>query len=514
MHLQAASLPHTEAPVRNRKDEAEKRKQIILGGVASVGREEAVHDKTDPDLIQRGTAQEARREQEEAEDQTTSLMVYDNTRCVGKPKNSFSVQSLQRYITSPPEFPLSVKVVGGGVAEVFILEREHYQGVIIEGDGCFRFPSDMIATLKVKFTLYGSSNQQVSFKKQQIPASLQKQFTTAPDISKPHTKIVFSAQSSHYFGYQVLANAYAFLQSNQTNASWIRLITSRTPDDLSQRFPTFSAPKCLDSRFYNPLNKADVIQKWFLSPDAPHPDDTIIVVDPDSWLLKDLHPWTVDVSHGNAVGQQAYYFGQKLCQDLWKEICIENCGHNMDLVGVPYLLKARDLEAIAPLWKKYSMIVKKKLLRDEFKRKYSHLGFDWAAEMIGYNAACTHLNIKTKIVDDLQVRDIESDANLDRWSKVPSIHVGRAWFPIKDAEMAAPWRDEDDGGMNRGKRIQVWCKCNITAGEQQPWPIPTTGMDFASKHTLTLLHDSLERFGPVPVNESFRWQDDYYKTAP
>ena len=148
-----------------------------------------------------------------------------------------------------------------------------------------------------------------------------------------------------------------------------------------------------------------------------------------------------------------------------------------------------------------------------FKAKYGHMGFDWAAEMIGYNAACAHLQIKTKTVFNLQVRDIESNNAPGKWENRPTIHVGRAWFPLKDAEMAAPWRDADDGGTNQGHRIQVWCKCNTTAAEIQPWPIPSTDMDFVSKHTLTLLHESREHFGPIPVNQAFRRTNNYYLSA-
>ena len=187
----------------------------------------------------------------------------------------------------------------------------------------------------------------------------------------------------------------------------------------------------------------------------------------------------------------------------------------MDLVGVPYVLKASDLKNVAPLWKKYSMIVKEKLAKEfSFQQKYGNMGFDWAAEMIGYNAACAQLNIKTKMVFDLQVRDIESSPEPGKWEDRPTIHVGRAWFPSENADMAAKWRDEDHGGTNTPQRIQVWCKCNTTAADIQPWPIPTTNMDFASRHTLTLLHDSRQAFGGVPINETFRKPNNYYWAAP
>ena len=202
--------------------------------------------------------------------------------------------------------PRSVKVKGKGLVEVYSLTDEHinggrdYQGVIMELDGCFT-PQRMQNMGRREFRLYASTNTSIvlTAKRQIIPSSskgdIQRFFSTAQNLSMPHTRIVFSASSSHYFGYQVYANAYAFLQSPQINASWMRLLTARQPDDLSDTVPTFTAPKCVQSNSYNPINKPDVIHKWFHSMDAPHPKDVIAVIDPDNWLLKDISPWTQQV---------------------------------------------------------------------------------------------------------------------------------------------------------------------------------------------------------------------------
>ena len=448
---------------------------------------------------------------------TIRLATYDNRHCEGQPREDL-VRNHDQVIPVDfqlPLFPISVKVTGKGFVEIYIREQGDYEGVLVEDDGCFYFNVHQRETRHVRFRLFSEPLGS----KVQIPPSLQQKFSTSQDSSGSKVRFVFSVQSSKYFGYQVLASAYSFLHSNQTNATWTRLLTSKVPDDLAERFPTFTAPKSIHSIAYHPINKPDVISKWFASSDAPHPDDTIVVVDPDSWFLKDVYPWTVDVRKDHAVGQGAYYTGDPIVQELWKEICLleeEICAHrSLDLVGVPYILKATDLERVAPLWKRYTLIIKAFLQRDSFRKKFGHMGFDWAAEMVGYNAACAHLNIKTKEVRDLQVRDIESDTEVRKWERVPTIHVGRAWFPTKDEEMAGPWRSEDDGGTNQNRRIQVWCKCNATAADIQPWPIPNTGeFDFVSRHTLTILHRSVEYFGAVPVNESFRRQNDYNWAAP
>ena len=54
-----------------------------------------------------------------------------------------------------------------------------------------------------------------------------------------------------------------------------------------------------------------------------------------------------------------------------------------------------------------------------------------------------------------------------------------------------------EGKSFRMYGTQVWCKCNYTASKIMPWPIPP-GTDFQSTHTLALMHNSIEAFGPIP----------------
>ena len=53
--------------------------------------------------------------------------------------------------------------------------------------------------------------------------------------------------------------------------------------------------------------------------------------------------------------------------------------------------------------------------------------------------------------------------------------------------------------------MQVWCKCNWTAGKERPWPLPPQ-IDFVSNVTLTLLHESEVKYGNAPKNK-FRGGD-------
>jgi hypothetical protein len=270
---------------------------------------------------------------------TTSLFLFSESNCSSQ-VHHVQVQGSEPIRFKGDSIPKSVKLQGSGFVEVHQgAKNETYLGVIVEQDGCF----DVVAFSKHKsfkhltFDVYSasSSNSQAITHRKQIPEFLQRQFSTAKNLSEPHTRIIFSAESSHYFGFQVLASAFSFLDSNQTNASWMRLLTAQQPDDLSERFPTFTAPRSLESNLYSPISKPDVIMKWFQSKDAPHPDDIIVVIDPDSWLLTDMGKWVANVGPKRAKGQFAYYHNERrLCQNLWHEFCLKNCNVPIDLVGV------------------------------------------------------------------------------------------------------------------------------------------------------------------------------------
>jgi len=331
-------------------------------------------------------------------------------------------------------------------------------------------------------------------------------------------RFVYSAESAEYFGYQMWANKYGFLHSGQGDATWTRLLTCQSPDDLSHdpRFPTFTAQRHAYAGRYSPTNKPDVLQKWFASVDAPQ-EDVIVVLDPDSWLVKSFEPFVDRVRKGHAVGQQTYYTGSRTAQRLWKELCEANCEREMDLVGVPYIVHRDDLARIAGLWKYYTLKVKERMEHNgqaahdqaavEFENKYRSLDVNWASEMFGYNMAAAHLGVEHEIVSELQVRDVDGERTLERCRDKLSIHMGRAWFP-RNHPAAKKWIHTEGKSFSM-YGDQVWCKCNFTASTIMPWPLPAPdkplgGLDFQSYHTLRIMHDSIEEFGPVPANEEWR----------
>ena len=411
----------------------------------------------------------------------------------------------------------SMQVTGPGEVK-FYNQQGHYVATLVEMEGCmpiFPWPPIRKGILAHRKTDPGKQCPIV----QQIDPQLQKRFSTAKDLTKPHTWIVYSAESSDYFGYQTLSNAFAFLNSSQTETSWLRLLTCETPDDLTKSFPTFTAPRSLYSKRYGPINKPDVIEKWFASEcDAPHPDDNIVVIDPDNFLMRDMKQWTDQVSRKNALGQGAYYINNPKVKEMWKEVCDQGCDNEVDRVGVPYVVKAADLKEIAPLWRYYTFKVKELVETDKaFKERYeSHLNVMWAAEMFGYNYACAHLGIRTKIMFDMQARDVDPAIPLDNPEPPAMIHMGRAWFPKEHADAAEPFRHTEGKDFLNGntRAIQVFCKCNQTASTVLPWPIPEKGLDWQSYHTLRIMHDGIGHFGGVPENEVFRHKppDGYYWT--
>ena len=447
-------------------------------------------------------------------DSKTTLTIYMSSRnCTG----DFSVfetskigeghESIKMPIVETDDPPgISMKISGPGGLRLYNKHGD-YVSTAVELGGCnplFPFPPLRDGRLFHRDVTETCTPQ--------VAKDLQMKFATVNDLDEPHTRIVFSAESSEYMGFQVFANAFAFLNSTQTDSSWLRLLSSGEPDDLAAKVPTFTAPHSPYAKRYGPINKPDVIDKWFASKcDAPNPDDTIIVIDPDNFLLRDVSKWTEGVKRKYAVGEAAYYFEVPQVQELWKEVCEEGCDRRVDEVGVPYVVKAADLKEIAPLWRKYSKKIKELQegngTYDENYERYLHSS--WAAEMFGYNFACAHLGIHTKIVRNMQARDVDPSLPLDSADPPGMIHTGRAWFPFEHKALAERWRhtEGDDFLNGRQRSVQVWCKCNQTASKIIPWPIPA-GLDLQSYHTLRLLHDGLEYFGGVPENNKYR--RDYF----
>jgi hypothetical protein len=117
------------------------------------------------------------------------------------------------------------------------------------------------------------------------------------DIYEPKSyHVVYSAESSTYFGFQAYANLHAFQQSGQQQSpptGYTRLLTARTDDDLATRaggvVPTFTRPRDAYSHIYSPINKPHVIAGFMADPSGPK-EEVIVIIDPDNWLTMNLAP--------------------------------------------------------------------------------------------------------------------------------------------------------------------------------------------------------------------------------
>jgi len=209
------------------------------------------------------------------------------------------------------------------------------------------------------------------------------------------------------------------------------------------------------------------------------------------------------VSPGHALGEAAWFHGSHSVTQLWHEVCLKNCDWPLDLVGVPYLVHQEDLRRIAPWFRKYIMIMKEKEeANPEFAKKYAHIQMGWGTEMFGYIFAAAHVGVKHEVVWGVQVRDVSPrPRSIEQEKALAMIHMGRAWFPKSYEPGKQWWHTEGKSFSHFG--AQVWCKCNWTASDIIPWPMPEN-TDFQSRHTLYLLHESRMYFGEIPKKPQFR----------
>ncbi len=458
-------------------------------------------------------------EQTHIEDEEKELVLYSQPGCKGDVIGTISASTPEQdeeklysicdTLSTDGKEVKSFKLTGVPEADFFSscdTTRQHsYTGTLFRSEGCmnrYNYPPARSFRFIHKSSLRESK---------QIPDSVLEAQWGAQDhhpvkaIGTPAKyRFIFSCESSTYFSYQVWANYYGYLTSGQKSAQWTRLMTGRKRDDLDDAvtgLATFQAKRGLYSRRYSPINKPDVISKWFESLDRPQ-EEIMVVIDPDNWLIKDVSKYVDMVRPGHAVGEPAYYHGSRTAQKLWKAVCLENCDFVPDLVGVPYVVHREDLARIAPLWRMYTIMLKDRADKDqEFAKKYGHLDLAWASEMFGYNYAAAHLGIRHEVVKRIQVRDVDHEHRHEKLQHVTMLHVGRAWFP-KESPGAKTWA-HTEGKSFSSHGQQVWCKCNYTAAAILPWPLPPN-CDFQSTHTLRLMHEANERFGPVPENREFR----------
>ena len=176
-----------------------------------------------------------------------------------------------------------------------------------------------------------------------------------------------------------------------------------------------------------------------------------------------------------------------------------------------------DLAQIAPYFKMYIDIMYQREAEDPaFGKKYKGLQFDWGKEMFGYIFGAAHAGIKHEVVHNIQRRDVSSRPR-DKAEElgIDMIHMGRIWWP-KDYSLSRKFMHTEGKAWSHFG-TQVWCKCNYTASDVIPWPMPENPrgrVDFQSYHTLYLLYHGREYFGPLPDSKYRKRAHQYHDPFP
>ena len=206
---------------------------------------------------------------------------------------------------------------------------------------------------------------------------------------------------------------------------------------------------------------------------------------------------------------------KSLITKLWKEVCLKNCDYELDLIGVPYFIHKDDLKKIVPWYRKYTLIIKDKEenLGVEWKQQYLDIQIGWSTEMFAYIFGAAHVGIKHEIIRGAQIRDVsERPQSREEELSISMIHTGRIWFSRKYEFGKQWWHVADKAWKFKQFGAQVWCKCNWTASEIIPWPIPDD-IDFQSYHSLYLLHESRQYFREMLTCEMRRKGENGYRWA-
>ena len=333
------------------------------------------------------------------------------------------------------------------------------------------------------------------------------------DIYVPQSyHVVYSAESSLYFGFQAYANLHAFQVSGQQQSprtGYTRLLTAHEDDDLATSsggvVPTFSWPRDPFSRRYTPYNKPHAVAAWMADVARGPKEEVIVIIDPDNWLTASLAPIAAKVKRGQGVAAAAFFDNNPLVAQLFKEhICERACDVIPDTIAVPYFVHREDLKLIAPLWMTLTKKIHALFSDPQIAKEYTTLQPGWCSEMYGYIYAAAELRIKHITGPGLQLRDVDGKLSYDaaQRQRIKMIHMGRAWFPesYANSPAASRWVHTEGKSLRPPHTEQVWCKCNATAADERPWPMPP-GVDFVTNVTLTTLHESLVRFGNPPTNK-------------
>lgn len=223
--------------------------------------------------------------------------------------------------------------------------------------------------------------------------------------SERSVHVVYSAEDSEYMEWQARFDYFWFEKVGWKNAKLTRLLAaSEPPKELA--VPTHVAPPYnWTTDVYKAYNKPLSIMDWFAK--AKPSDEIVIVVDPDCMFLK---PFAMQelVSEGKPIAMKALYsfdynFRDRHIVERYSLLGNMSCT-KPDPVAVPVLIHRNDLERLAPLWLKWTELIRNDTEDGELKwdPEWKKVSFSWTAEMFGYVLAACELGLRHDIWPDLQ----------------------------------------------------------------------------------------------------------------
>jgi hypothetical protein len=228
---------------------------------------------------------------------------------------------------------------------------------------------------------------------------------SASVVSERPVHVVYSSEDSDYMEWQARFDYYWFEKVGWKNAKLTRLMAaSEQPKSVS--VPTHVAPPYnWTDDVYKAYNKPLSIMDWFKH--AKPTDDIVIVVDPDCMFLKpfDMHEL---VSEGKPIAMKALYsfdyrFRDRYIVDRYSILGNFTCTQP-DPIAVPVIIHRNDLERLAPLWLKWTELIRADTEDGDLKwdPEWKKVSFSWTAEMFGYVLAACELGLRHDIWPDLQ----------------------------------------------------------------------------------------------------------------
>jgi hypothetical protein len=218
--------------------------------------------------------------------------------------------------------------------------------------------------------------------------------------------VVYSAEDSEYMEWQARFDYFWFEKVGWKNAKLTRLLAAAAaPKELA--VPTHVAPPYnWSSDVYKAYNKPLSIMDWFARA-PPIAEDVVVVVDPDCMFLK---PFAMQelVREGKPVAMKAlfsfdYHFRDRHIVERYSLLGNFTCT-KPDPVAVPVLIHRKDLERLAPLWLKWTELIRADTEDGLLKwdPEWKKVSFSWTAEMFGYVMAACELGLRHDMWADLQ----------------------------------------------------------------------------------------------------------------